>query len=262
MMNAEGEADWLIAKMLKNPTQKSASNGTTVAIRYFAVLAQDSDFFIVDKCRYLPLQYLNLDDGLKHCRALRLQKQQEQEAAKSALHIPRNNLPTPKLHLPDLLGMLFTPEKVAQGLGVSTAQLVDVALLTGNDYTKPLLKKFCVCAKLGLGSSTGLDLLEETNSSGSGNGNGIGNGNSPRNGKSPRNRGKKSRERHHQQHQQHHNQQSNGRKLASAGLCAPDVVAAWLLKQNKGTNGKGATDAKGNDQKNVEHWNRSLLQLW
>jgi hypothetical protein len=47
MINAEGEADWLIAKMFQ-----SLSTATVSKHKYYGVLAQDSDFFVVQNCRY------------------------------------------------------------------------------------------------------------------------------------------------------------------------------------------------------------------
>ena len=47
MINAEGEADWLIAKMFQ-----SSSTATVSKHKYYGVLAQDSDFFVVQNCRY------------------------------------------------------------------------------------------------------------------------------------------------------------------------------------------------------------------
>ena len=101
-----GEADaWLAAVSAGRhppPRHLEAVWGPAV------VVSKDSDFFCFPGCHYVPFE------TIEH----------------------------PAMGVDGALaGKVFRPQLVAKALGVTVAQLVDVAVFTGNDYTKPVLKE-------------------------------------------------------------------------------------------------------------------------
>ncbi len=79
----------------------------------YAILGNDSDFFLMRGARFVPLQHLRVDDGR-------------------------------------VLARVFTPESVAAALGLPEPRLHELAALCGNDITAEFIDRHCVARALGL----------------------------------------------------------------------------------------------------------------
>ena len=105
LVTCEQEADALLAAIL------AETPGA------YAVAGQDSDFFLMNGVRYMPLEFLGIEDAGGE---------------------------------PVVTGKVFTAETVAAALGLPPARLFELAWLVGNDHSADLLDQHSVPAALGL----------------------------------------------------------------------------------------------------------------
>ena len=116
-----GEADaWLAAACAgKLPLPAASSAAGTSARVPFAVLSQDSDFFVFPGTRYIPLSEVTVERSAGTAAAPGGDPDDGTRAGTATISC----------------GM-YDAGAVAASLGVSVAQLPDVAAFCGNDYTK------------------------------------------------------------------------------------------------------------------------------
>ncbi|CAH1792612.1 unnamed protein product [Owenia fusiformis] len=103
---------------------------------YTVVLANDSDFCVMQGCRFIPMDKCTFDITGELRKAL----------------FSSHEVPIP---LKELKCLIVTPEKVARSFQLENyTELIEVAVLTGSDFTKPFIQQY----KLG----KGLDKNAET----------------------------------------------------------------------------------------------------
>ena len=105
LVTCEREADALLASILEKTPGA------------YAIAGQDSDFFLMSGVRYLPLEFLSIED------------------AKGETVVT---------------GKVFTAETVAAALGLPASRLFELAWLVGNDHSSDLLDEQGVPAALGI----------------------------------------------------------------------------------------------------------------